>query len=444
MKHRWRMRFLAFLAPVALLLGSCGLSEAMDWGTRLFEMTADRGGDSLAEPEKAGTLTEILSQLLDSGTEKPASTGEMLGVWVSYLDLSPLTVGKTVEEFTESARQICGNTAGLGLNTLFVQVRPFADSFYPSDLFPWSRWASGELGQALAYDPVEILWDEAAAEGLSFQIWINPMRGMSEGEVAAVPAEFPIRQWYDDPEKRAENLLVEDGILYLNPASAEVRKLIADGAVEALDRYQADGVHIDDYFYPPNLPPEADQSSYQAYLDSGGSLSQAEWRRENTYLMVKELGDAVHAAGSSALFGVSPRGIESQNYNDLFIDVERWMAEPGLLDYIAPQLYFGFEHETAPFDRAAEEWNALCAQYGVPLVIGLAAYKVGAEDQFAGTGSREWVETPGLLAEQLVFARGLSSYGGVIFFRYDSLFPQGQPALAAEAVEALAAVLPQA
>ncbi len=406
-----------------------------DWSGLLPDFR--RAASEPAEPaENAGTLTEILSQLLRG--EETEETDEVRGVWLSYLDLSPLLVGKSEEDFAASAAQIAGNAAGFGLNTLYVQVRPFGDSFYPSAYFPWSAWASGELGQPLSFDPVQILRDEAAKRGLSFHIWINPMRGFPEEDAGLVPESFPVRSWYGDPLLREQNLILDGGTIYLNPASPEARELIAAGAVEALERYGADGVHIDDYFYPPNLSFEADAASYRAYLEEGGALSQEDWRRENTFLMVRTLGEAVHAADPDASFGVSPRGIPDQNYNDLYIDLTRWLEEPGLLDYIAPQLYFGFVHDAAPFDRMAEEWNALAEQYGVPLLIGLAAYKAGAEDPYAGSGAQEWIESPDLLAEQIEFARELPAYGGVIFFRYDSLFGSGIPDAAREAKEALA------
>lgn len=437
MRKRWRMALGALiLLPALFLLGSCGLLEPAYWSRLLPDFGTGGSSSAPAPAENAGTLTEILSQLLDR--EKPEDGGEVRGVWLSYLDLSPLLVGKTEEEFAASAAQIAENAAELGLNTLYVQVRPFSDSFYPSEYYPWSSWASGELGQPLSFDPIRMLRDEAARQNLSFHIWINPMRGFAEQEIGLVPESFPIRRWYDDPALREQNLLFSEGVIYLNPASAQARELIASGAVEALARYEADGVHIDDYFYPPKLSLEEDAASYRQYLEEGGSLSQEDWRRENTWLMVKTLGEAVHAADAAAQFGVSPRGVSSQNYNDLYIDIARWLEEPGLLDYIAPQLYFGFAHDTAPFDRAAEEWNALAEQYGVPLLIGLAAYKAGTEDPYAGSGAGEWLENPGLLAEQILFARELPAYDGVILFRYGSLFDGGIPAAAEEAKEALA------
>lgn len=404
----------AILLWFACMLGSCGLEEWMP----------DRTENSPAyqEAEAVGTLTEILNGLLaqtETEEEIPAQ-GEMKAVWVSYLDLSPMLVGKTREEFAKSAEELCRNSLDAGFNTLVVQVRPFSDSFYPSQYYPWSKWASGELGKALDYDPVQILREEAARQNLAFHGWLNPMRGCTQEEMSLVPAEYPIRQWYDDPELRAENLMIVDGVVYLNPASQSVRELIAKGAEEIQRVYQTDGIHIDDYFYPPAMDFSVDAGSYEEYLAQGGTSSQDEWRRENTEEMVKALSEAVHGVDPDSQFGVSPRGSLKQNYQDLYIDVEQWI-QSGYLDYIAPQIYYGFENEAAPFEETALQWDSLAEAGGIPLIVGLAAYKIGKPDQYAGSGASEWIDSPDLLARQIEFSRELASYGGVMLFRYDSI-----------------------
>lgn len=405
----------AALLLAACLLGGCALEKWIPAGQE--KPQASQGLDT------AGTLTEILSGLLalpENDREQADSAEEMKAVWVSYLDLSPLLVGKSREEFAASAEELVRSSKELGLNTLIVQVRPFGDSFYPSQYFPWSKWASGELGKPLDYDPVQILKELAEEEGMEFHGWLNPMRGMSESEISLVPAEYPIRQWYDDPALRAKNLMIVDGDIYLNPASADARKLIADGAAEIQETYGTDGIHIDDYFYPPDMDFAVDAPSYAQYQAEGGTLDQAQWRRENTLAMVRELSEAVHQVSPGSQFGVSPRGSMEQNFRDLYIDVEQWMRE-GLMDYIAPQLYYGFENEALPFAETARQWDSLAEDAGVPMIVGLAAYKVGKPDQYAGEGASEWMDSPDLLARQIEFSRELPSYGGIMFFRYDSI-----------------------
>ena len=395
------------MLAAALMLGGCMQTESQE--EKFFSESGD-AGEEYSVPD----LNEILTALPREKQE------EICGVWISYLELSPRIVGKTEEEFTKLAEELCQNCRNFGFQTIFLQIRPFADSFYPSEYYPWSSYAGGAIGLSPGYDPVGILLDCAAEQRLSVHGWINPMRGFEEEEIGRVSDEYLIRQWYDDPVLRGQNLFVEDGVLYLNPGSADARELIINGALEALERYQLDGIHIDDYFYPPSLPLSADETSYLLWQEAGGTLSQEDWRRENTYIMVKELSEAVHQSSGNAMFGVSPRAVLSQNYNDLYIDVEKWMAEPGCLDYIAPQIYFGFENESAPFAEIAAQWDALCTAYQVPLVAGLAAYKVGQQDAYAGSGSGEWAESPDILRQQADFLRTLDSFAGMIFFRYDN------------------------
>ena len=393
-------KMLATLLAVGMLT-SCGVLE---------EVSESRV-PSLGDP---GTLTEIFREI-GSGEEELSE--EMRAVWIAYLDLAPLIKGRTEADFRESFSEMAENCRKAFFNTLVVQVRPFCDSFYPSEYFSWSSLVGG----ALSYDPLSIMTEIAKEKGLAFHGWINPMRGMTEAEIGSVPETFPLRQWYDDPAFRKERLILSEGRIYLNPGSPEVRKLIADGGAE-LARYGVDGVQIDDYFYPPGLGFSADEPSYKAYQAAGGTLSQVDWRRENTFRMVKELGTAVKAVSASILFGVSPRGQLSQSVEQLYFDPERCAEEAGCLDYLAPQLYYGFRNEAAPFEAAAEEWDRLAAGSGVLLIPGLAAYKVGREDLYAGSGSGEWLEEPDLLAREIRAVRELSTCGGVMLFRYGSIF----------------------
>ena len=407
------------------------LAAAMLWSCALPE--GEGTASSVPNGPEPGALEDILRELRQA---VPEPEEELRGVWIAYLDLVPLLREKSEDQFTEGFSAMAESCREAGFNALVVQVRPFGDSFYPSAYFSWSA-----LTGPLAYDPMAIMTRIAAEKDLEFHAWLNPMRAMTLEEAAAVPEEFPIRQWYDDPALRAERLILLDGRVYLNPASAEVRALIADGAAELAERYSIDGVHIDDYFYPPKLDFSVDGAAYDAYCAGGGTLSQGDWRRENTFRMVRELSAAVKAADPSVQFGVSPRGQMSQNLEDLYIDLERLAGEPGCLDYLAPQLYYGFRNTAAPFSALAEEWNRLAEGHGIRLVVGLAAYKIGRQDAYAEEGQSEWLEDPELLAKEIRASRELSAYGGVMLFRYGSVF-QPDPAYASAVEEARETFLP--
>ena len=421
MARRWK----AVLAMAAMLaLTACS-------ATTVFSGPSSSVTESGSNPVAgdAGTIDSILTQLhMDSSQEvlaartNKAPADEVRAVWIAYLDLAPILKGKTEAQFKNSIGKMYDNCVSIGLNTVIVQVRPFSDSFYPSDLFPWSDYCSGTLGKALSYDPLKIMVSEAKSRKLKIEAWINPMRAMTTGEIENVSSEFPIRKWYNDDTLRDQNLIRYDGRLYYNPASAEARKLIADGAVEIVKNYDVDGIHIDDYFYPPSLPYSYDKAQYDVYVKSGGSMSQADWRRDNTSKMVKELNDAIKKADSSVLFGISPRGVISQNIDQLYIDVNRWCSVPGYCDYIAPQIYYGFKHSAAAYDVVMKQWSDLVTCEDVQLLVGLAAYKVGQQDQYGGSGKDEWQTDHDVLAHQIDDSRGYENYGGMIFFRYQQIF----------------------
>ncbi len=425
-----------FAVAAMLVLTACSTTTVFSEPSGLTESSEN------AITGDAGTVDSILTQLHINSSEEvlaartnKAPADEVRAVWIAYLDLAPILKGKTEAQFTESIGQMYDNCVSIGLNTVIVQVRPFGDSFYPSELFPWSSYCSGTLGKALSYDPLAIMVSEAKSRELKIEAWINPMRAMTTDEIKSVSSDYPIRKWYDDSALKTQNLIEYDGRLYLNPASAEARKLIADGAAEIVEHYDVDGIHIDDYFYPASLPYSYDKAQYNAYVKGGGTLSQADWRRDNTSKMVKELNEAVKAVDSSATFGISPRGVISQNTDQLYIDVEKWCSTPGYCDYIAPQLYYGFEHSTAAYDTVMKQWSDLVTCDDVQLLVGLAAYKVGQEDQYSGSGKDEWKTDHDILAHQIDTSRAYENYGGMIFFRYEQIFNPTSSAKEAMALE---------
>lgn len=412
-----------FAVAVMLVLSACSTTTVFSEPSGLTE-----SGENAVVGD-AGTIDSILTQLHTDSSEEvlavrtnKAPADEVRAVWIAYLDLAPVLKGKTEAQFKESIGKMYDNCVSIGLNTVIVQVRPFSDSFYPSELFPWSSYCSGTLGKALSFDPLEIMVNEARSRKLKIEAWVNPMRAVTTSEIKNISTQYPIRQWYDDSSLKSRNLIEYDGRLYYNPASPEARKLIADGAAEIVKNYDVDGIHIDDYFYPPSLPQSYDKAQYDAYVEEGGKLGQDDWRRENTSKMVKEMYEAIKKENSSAAFGISPRGVVSQNVDQLYIDVKQWCSTPGYCDYIAPQLYYGFEHSTAAYDDVMKQWSDLVTCDEVDLLVGLAAYKVGQTDQYGGSGKDEWKTSHDILAHQIDESRAYKNYGGMIFFRYEQIF----------------------
>lgn len=198
---------------------------------------------------------------------------------------------------------------------------------------------------------------------------------------------------------------------------------------EIIENYDVDGIHIDDYFYPSSLPESYDLASYQA---SGSKLSHADWRRQNITTLMGEMYSAIKKADSSCIFGISPRGIVSQDYDLVYADVAYWASHTGYCDYLAPQVYYGFEHASAPYDEIVEEWSEMTTAPGVSLRIGLAAYKVGAVDTYAGSGKNEWTQNTDIIARQIDLSRQYDNIEGIILFRYDQIFTSPNSAMTVE------------
>lgn len=392
--------------------------------TQMGEESDRQYGYAMEYPSASQTLYgEQPSRRELSTGEKDASqqqTEEMRAVWISYLDYASLMTGKTQQDFTANIRQAFQNVAEMGLNTVLVQVRPFGDALYPSQYFPWSFVATGEEGKDPGYDPLKIMVQEAKAQGLAVEAWVNPYRVRIPGKDAALCSANPVHEMLES----GDAIAYQNGIYY-NPASPKAQELIVNGVREIVQNYQVDGIHFDDYFYP-TTDAAFDQSSYQAYQDQGGTLSREDWRRENVNQLVRKVYAAIKEINPQVLFGISPQGNMENNYNKQFIDVALWLSQPGYLDYICPQIYFGFENETSPYAQTVAQWNRMVRQDGVRLYVGLAPYKVGTQDTWAGSGKDEWTDTRDILARMVQAAREQSSYGGFALFRYDSLFHPAQ------------------
>lgn len=348
----------------------------------------------------------------------PLNFDRQKAVWVSYLEFDRIMRNADETEFTNALNACFDNIAALGCNTVYFQVRVYGDAYYNSSLFPKGDRLTGD------YDPLEIAVKSAHDRGLSIHAWINPMRLMTDSQMKSYPESYKIGEWYNDPAVNGKYIVNSSGRWYLNPAYAETVSLICDGIREIVTSYNVDGIQIDDYFYP-TTDPSFDSAAYAA---SGTSLSLADWRRDNVTKMVQKMYETVHSANPKALFGISPQGNTDNNFNDLYADIYTWCSTSGCCDYICPQIYFGFDNSAQPYAETVDKWDKLVTSPDVKLVIGLAAYKSGTEDKYAGSGSSEWINSTDILARQ----RDLTDIynAGYAFFRYDSLFLP-DPAVAA-------------
>ena len=377
----------------------------------------------IQEPAPAIPQETVQQQVTEQAPvveEKPQQNqirlDETRAVWFSYFELETMLMGQSEAAFTKNIGSAFDNVAALGLNTVIMQVRPYADAVYSSDYFPWSYLAVGTEGKVPAFDPLKIMVREAHNRGLSIEAWINPYRVRNANYKKELSTNHVVREYL-----KSGDAIEYNGGIYFDPASKKAQQLIVNGVREIVENYNVDGIHFDDYFYP-TTDEAFDKASYSAYKKAGGTLALADWRRQNVDHLVKAVYAAVHETKSDVRFGISPQGNLENNYNKQFIDVALWLSESGYVDYICPQVYFGFDNETSPYEDTVAQWNDLIRNSSVELLIGLAPYKIGVEDTWAGDGKNEWKNNSDLLSRMVSSAREEKQYNGFVLFRYDSVF----------------------
>ncbi len=342
-------------------------------------------------------------------TPKVNEPEKFVGVWLTYAELSVKGKYYTEESYREYISSLFTSFKEVGITDVFVHVRPFADALYDSALFEASEYASGERGKKADFDILQICTYEGRKRELRIHAWINPYRVMSTYKDDYL-TDGIIRKWYTEDENTVCKV---SGGLYLNPASENVQKLIVDGIREILQNYDVDGIHFDDYFYPPSAE-NFDKSDYEAYRKIGGTLSLADFRRENVNNLLSLSYSTVKSFGEEKIFSVSPSGDIDKNYNELYADVFLW-CKGSFCDMIIPQLYYGFQNETKPFEKVLDRWLTLAENSKVKLAVGLALYKVGKSDEFAGKGKNEWLSDYTVIERQKALSEEKGACG-VVFF----------------------------
>lgn len=353
----------------------------------------------------------LIILILFSALPVSAAEQEMRAIWFSYEDYAAQLGSLSLSEFEEKADKICKTIKSDGLNTIIFHVRAFSDAFYNSSYFYYSKYVCGEAGVAPGYDPLALMCDIAHQNGLDIHAWINPYRIGSPVNVTEASVANAWRTQYGD-----ERVCDVNGLWYYNPASEHVREYITEGVREIVMNYPVDGIHFDDYFYP-TADASFDKASYEV---SGTMLSLNEWRIENVNLLIKKIYDSIKEINPDIQFGISPNADIEKNYSQYFADVRRWGSEAGYVDYLTPQIYFGYKNSTMPFPKVLEQWCYICT---VPdLYIGIAAYKAGKEDKWAGDGKQEWIESNDICVRQISDIRKTENCKGFMLFCYSPVY----------------------
>lgn len=343
---------------------------------------------------------------------------EKRAVFLSYIEFNQYVKDKEENESKKNITKILDNLKNNKFNMLIVQVRPFADAIYDSKIFPISDTVK-VYDKNPNYNILEFIIDEANKRNIEVHAWINPYR-ISNSTDASVLGNSSIIAEFISTNKAS---IVEGKGIYFNPASDEVNKLIISGVTELVQNYKIDGVHFDDYFYPDY---DIDLSNYKEYLEKGGTLSIEDYRYNVILNLIKNVYSTIKEIDEEIEFGISPEGNIENNYNKHFLNVEELLKNEGYIDYIMPQIYFGFENSVKPFLETINEWNNLIKVDSIKLIPALAFYKVGSYDKYAKEGSNEWIENDNIIMRQIIESRKFSNYAGFSLFRYDFIFDESK------------------
>ncbi|MFB5640966.1 glycoside hydrolase family 10 protein [Kluyvera ascorbata] len=375
----------------------------------------------------------------------------MRGVWlatVSRLDWPPISsinASSSMQRVIQqqaAMRDKLDKLKSLGINTVFFQVKPDGTALWQSNILPWSETLTGTIGQYPGYDPLQFMLDEAHKRGMKVHAWFNPYRvstNIKPSTVTALnntlsmtpPSVYVLhRDWIRTAGDR----------FVLDPGIPEVRDWITSIVAEVVSRYPVDGVQFDDYFYT-ETPASAlnDNATYHQY--GQGFASKADWRRHNTQQLISQVSHTIKQLNPNVEFGVSPAGVWRNRshdpagsdtrgaaaYDESYADTRQWVQQ-GLLDYIAPQLYWPFARDAARYDVLAKWWADVVKPTNTRLYIGIALYKVGEPSK----NEPDWTVQGGVpeLKKQIDMNESATNINGTILFREGYLEqPQTQQAV---------------
>lgn len=354
-------------------------------------------------------------------TENPAK--EFRAAWISTIyNLDwPSKKGLNQAQQKQEFIYLLDGLKKAGLNSVIVQVKPSADSFYPSEYAPWSEYLTGVQGQNPGYNPLTFMIDETHKRGMEFHAWFNPYRVSVKDNIEELAKDHPAR-------KNPDWVVCYGDKLYYNPGVSEVRQFVIDSILEVVRNYNVDGVHLDDYFYPyPETGVDfPDDELYKTNKRFDGETKR-QWRRNNINDFIENLYKSVKREKASIKFGVSPFGIWRNkdddpvgsdtkggitSYDSLYADTKYWV-ENGWLDYIAPQIYWYFGYDRADYGELVDWWTNVVKNHKVHLYIGHAVYKVEE-------GNTPW-GNPLEIINQIRYNRGIPQVKGSIFFRAKSI-----------------------
>ncbi len=363
--------------------------------------------------------TICLSLFLLTSFAQQAPVYEFRGVWIATvdnIDWPQRNEFNVDSQKTDFIRQLDLHKAN-GMNAVIVQVRPATDAFYPSPYEPWSQWLTGKQGRPPVpfYDPLQFMIEESHKRGLEFHAWLNPYRANFSIAKASIAPSHITRihpEWF----------LSYGGKQYFDPGNPEGQQWVLNVIRDIVKRYDVDGVHMDDYFYPYKVPGK-DFPDAKSYAKDPRGLNKEDWRRSNVDTIITHIARVIKEEKPWVKFGISPFGVWRNqdkdpmgsptkagvtNYDDLYADILLWLKE-GWIDYVAPQLYWETGHRLVAYETLIDWWSK--HTYGRHMYIGQGIYRA-LETSKSSIGWRNPEELP----RQIRLLRSYPSIQGSVYF----------------------------
>jgi len=362
-------------------------------------------------------------------TPPPPIRREFRGVWIATVQNIdwPSEPGLSTRQQQQELLDILDRAVQLRLNAVILQVRPAADALYASPYEPWSEYLTGQMGRPPNpyYDPLEFAVNEAHRRGLELHAWFNPYR-VRHPSARSAPSRTHISVTHPELVKRYGSNL------WMDPGEPAVREQTIRVVLDVVKRYDIDGVHIDDYFYPykeknsrGNTIDFPDANSWRRYKASGGPLSKDDWRRANVDSLIHQVYVGIKASKPWVKFGISPFGVwrpgypsitqgKFDSYAELYGDSRKWVLN-GWADYFTPQLYWPIDHPDLSYPVLLQWWVEQNAK-------GRHIWPGNYVDKVTGTPSGWLAEE---ILNQIALTRAQSGATGNVYFSMRTLMGNG-------------------
>lgn len=362
---------------------------------------------------------------------------EFRGAWIQAVNGQ--FSGMSEKEMKRYLVEMLNNLQKVNVNAVIFQVRVEGDALYESRIEPWSRYLTGVQGRSPGWDPLAFMVEECHKRNMELHAWINPYRARTKGTKTVASNHMSA--------KKPDNFISYEGQLYFNPALQANRDHICNVVRDILNRYDVDGLHIDDYFYP--YPANGKEFADNKWFRNSGYDDKGDWRRDNVNKLIQQLYNTVRESKPWVKFGVSPFGIYRnerswefgsktkglQCYDDLYADVLYWI-DRGWVDYCIPQLYWEIGHSAADYEELVAWWAKYAS--GRPLYIGQDVNRtVKAKDENSITGNQQLSKYNMQRAQKKILgscfwdaasaANNVGGYRDVMeeeYFCYPALMPQ--------------------